>query len=318
MDYANLRMKGIPYVSLKKETKRNNVLYTLSTSKSDSVGTYVCGRSGLEKPSAGYGVYNPCHANLHVIFQSEKGSFTIWNRWDSLNKLKDSDSDLGKKMLFEFYLGEDSPWKAVLPYTRVLDIEGDLWLEFSGDDNGEWSPGFKRLVTNLCIALRAPFEGNYTSSHVQINYGISNIVRLMETFDVSYREALYFNRIFDWGTENKDKSLRIHTPKAVNNGGFVHHFLHGRASKWLSRYTPKLSEFKDYAARGNDQRIWGESLSIIREIVSSDKRPLLQGAFARYDMPHLIEKKDETNEDYLKFILKVIREETSKPKKKAA
>lgn len=318
MDYANLRMKDLPYVSLKRETTKKNVLNLLSTSKSASVGTYVCGRNGLDGVSAAYGVFNPCHANLHTIFQSESGVFTIWNRWDSLNKLSGADGALGKKMLFEFYLGEDSPWKAVLPYTRVLDIEGDLWLEFSGDEDDKWSPGLKRLVTNLCIALRTPFEGNYTSSHVQINYGISNIVRLMETFGVSYREALYFNRIFDWGTSNKDKSLRIHTPKAVNNGGFVHHFLHGRASKWLAGHTPKISDFKDYTARGNDQRIWGESRSIIREVVSQEKRPLIQGAFARYDMPHLIEKKDETNEDYLKFILKVIREETSKPKKKAA
>lgn len=318
MDYANLRMKEIPYVYLMKGTDTGTVLERLSTSKNTSVGTYVCGRAGLNGASVGYAVYNPCHANLHTIFQAERDEFTIWNRWDSLNKLKDADGDLGKKMLFEFYLGKNSPWKAVLPYIRVLDIEGDLWLEFSGDENGKWSQGLKRLVLNLCIALRTPFEGNYTSSHVQINYGISNIVRLMETFGVSYREALYFNRIFDFGADNKNKSLRIHTPKAVNNGGFVHHFLHGRASKWLAGYTPSISDFEDYSVNGNDRRIWGESLSHIREIVSQEKRPLIQGVFARYDLPHLIEKKEETNEDYLKFILKIIREEVSKPKKKAA
>lgn len=321
MDYANLRMKDIPYVILneKEGVEKMSTAYDwMWNSYLTDTGVYLCGRAGINGPIAGYSKENPCHAKMNEIFRSETGVFTIWNKWDSLNKLKDKDAELGEKMFFEFFFGKDSPWKAVFPFIRILRVGGRLWVEFNGDDEGKWTPGYKSIVMNLCIALRTPFEGNYGSSHVSINYGVTNIVRLMATYKASYREAMYLNRIFDWGIENK-AALRLHTPKAVDNGGFVHHFLYKYPTGWLNGFSPSLSTIKSYSMIGNDAKLWGgPNHGAIRPMKNADRRPLINGAFARYDLPHLLDFKTETVEDYLKYILEEIRGKTSKAKKKAA
>lgn len=317
MDYESARMNSIPVVEL--ERTKTNSSKTLDRLFYKERDTGVYGVSlGLDKNTFPGSWTWPCHAGLSALIQNnnQKG-LTIYNLWDSLRKLRSpKDRILSEKILFEFYLGPESPWRCLFPYLRVLKCCEDIWIELKSDTDTGFSKGMQSVLTNFFIATRTPFEGHYGSGHVQINYGVTNIYRIMDTYGASYREALYLNRIFDWGIKN-DSDLRLHTPDAVNKGGRVHHFLGGLPNNWLSGKFLDHNKITSFSTSGNDARLWGADPKTIRVMKSEKEKPLVKGSFARYYLPHLIGSKVETVEDYLKFLLEEVRSRYGKKKVEA-
>lgn len=314
MDYESARMNSILVVELKKPEANNSKTLDRLFYKERDTGVYGVSL-GLDKvPFPGSWTW-PCHAGLcNLVSNNNQKGLTIYNLWDSLRKLRSKeDKILSEKILFEFYLGPKSPWRCLFPYLRVLKCGEDIWIELKADTGTGFSKGMQSVLTNFFIATRTPFEGHYGSGHVQINYGVTNIYRIMDTYGASYREALYLNRIFDWGIKNGE-ALRLHTPDAVNKGGRVHHFLGGLPKNWLSGEFLNHHKISSFSTSGNDARLWGADTNSIRVMKSEKEKPLVKGSFARYDLPHLLESKVETVEDYLKFLLEEVRSRYGKKK----